>query len=118
MSSSLLARTRIATGSWGSGICHGSSTSGVSTGARVSLVSARLSRPMAQRSPATTAWAGRWVLPSGTERVPIRSTSSWSWWLDAGSPPFAHAERCPDTCTVASGCTVPENTRTRLTRPT
>ena len=35
-----------------------------------------------------------------------------------GSGDPKNEEKWPDTCTVASGEMVPENTRTRLTRPT
>ena len=54
-------------------------------------------------------------MPSGNDSAPIRSSSSWSAWL-VSSP--KNDEKCPDTCTVWSGRMVPENTRTRLTRPT
>ncbi len=100
---------------------HGLRTSGVSLLDKVSPVSARLSRPMEHRSPATTWSQGRWVLPSGIDKAPIRSSSSWSSWpteeLSSSGLPKKDA-KCPDTCTVASGRTVPEKTRTRLTRPT
>jgi hypothetical protein len=45
----------------------------------------------------------------------MRSSSSWSACPEA-SP--KKELKCPETCTVASGAKVPENTRTRLTRPT
>ena len=45
----------------------------------------------------------------------MRSSSSWSSWPRSWS---LNSEKCPDTCTVASGWTVPENTRVRLIRPT
>ena len=54
---------------------------------------------------------GRCCLPSGQVSAPTRSSVSWSAWPCSTRP-------CPDTCTAASTCSVPENTRTRLTRPT
>src|SRR4029453_1217612 len=81
----------------------------------VSPVSARVSRPIAPRSPATTRVAGTWLRPNGCASAPIRSSSSWSSWPVA-SP--KNAVRCPDTCTAWSGTRVPEKTRTRLSRPT
>ncbi len=65
LSSSALLCATIATGSNGSGSDHGISTRGSSTDERVSPVSARVSRPMAPRSPATTWLAGTWFLPKG-----------------------------------------------------
>ena len=65
LSSSALLDATIATGSSGSGIDHGRSTRGSSAADRVSPVSARVSRPIAQRSPATTASAGTCVRPKG-----------------------------------------------------
>ena len=85
LSSSALLFATIATGSSGSGIDHGFSTRGSPIEDRVSPVSARLSLPIAQRSPATTAVAGTWVPPKGYDREPIFSSSSWSSWpLDVG----------------------------------
>ena len=54
LSSSVLACASIATGSNGCGVIHGLSNSGSALSDSVSPVSARLSRPMAQMSPATT----------------------------------------------------------------
>ena len=85
LSSSVLARGCTAIGSSGSGIVHGLSTSGSDLSDSVSPVSARLSRPMAQMSPATTDGAGRCCLPSGNDSVPMRSSSSWSAWLVDGT---------------------------------
>ena len=65
LSSSALLCATIATGSSGSGSDHGISTRGSSTEERVSPVSARDSRPIAHRSPATTSRRGTWVLPNG-----------------------------------------------------
>ena len=87
-------------GSNGSGIVQGMSTSGSDLSDRVSPVSARLSRPIAQMSPATTDGAGRCCFPSGNDKVPMRSSSSWSAWLFAVPK---KDEKWPDTCTVASG---------------
>ena len=61
-------RPAIAIGSSGSGIVHGLSTSGSDLSDSVSPVSALLSLPIAQMSPATTAGAGRCCLPSGNDR--------------------------------------------------
>ncbi len=102
-------------GKEGVGIDQGSITNGLSLSLRVSPVSARLSLAIAQMSPAMQAVLGRWSLPSGEDSAPMRSSSSWSGWPAADSWNW---EKCPDTCTVASGRTVPENTRTRLIRPT
>ena len=65
LSSSVLARASTAIGSSGSGIVHGLSTSGVSGSDRVSPVSARVSRPTAQMSPATTRPTGPLRLAQG-----------------------------------------------------
>ena len=45
----------------------------------------------------------------------MRSSSSWSSWPESSAK---KAEKCPETCTGASGTRVPEKTRTMLTRPT
>lgn len=76
LSSSVLACAAIATGSSGSGMVQGLSTSGSDLSDSVSPVSARLSLPIAQMSPATTAEAGRCCLPSGKDSTPMRSSSS------------------------------------------
>jgi hypothetical protein len=80
LSSSVLARGCTAIGSSGSGMVHGLSTSGSDLSDSVSPVSALLSLPIAQMSPATTTGAGRCCLPSGKDSVPMRSSSSWSTW--------------------------------------
>ena len=56
------------------------STSGSALSDNVSPVSAFDSLPIAQMSPATTVPAGRCCFPKGNDSVPIRSSSSWSWW--------------------------------------
>ncbi|CKR98759.1 Uncharacterised protein [Mycobacterium tuberculosis] len=96
---------------------QGFSTRGSALSESVSPVSARLSLPMAQMSPATTAAAGRCCLPSGNDKTPMRSSSSWSGCVLLVPPP-KNDEKWPDTWTVVSGLMVPENTRTKLTRPT
>lgn len=121
LSSSVLARGATATGSSGSGMVHGFRTNGSPLSDNVSPVSARVSLPIAQMSPATTDGAGRCCLPSGKDRVPMRSSSSWSGWPEpvTESPDAPkNDEKWPDTCTVMSGLIVPENTRVRLTLPT
>src|SRR5204863_465262 len=52
---------------------------------------------IAQRSPATTAGAGRCCLPSVNDSVPMRSASSWSMWpaMDPESAWVAAEERNP-----------------------
>ena len=104
----------------GSGIDQGSSTSGLDLSERVSPVSAWLSLPMAQMSPATTAGAGRWCFPSGKDRVPMRSSSSWSAWPPAAPGPRNPRRRMKNgpTHEPRRRADVPENTRTRLTLPT
>ncbi|CFE39005.1 Uncharacterised protein [Mycobacterium tuberculosis] len=47
----------------------------------------------------------------------MRSSSSWSGCVLLVPPP-KNDEKWPDTWTVVSGLMVPENTRTKLTRPT
>ena len=111
LSSSALDLAEIATGSSGSGIDQDSISSGFSLSDRVSPVSALASLATAQMSPAVHWATGRCCLPSGEVSAPIRSSLSWSAWPRSAMP-------CPDTCTVASGRSVPENTRTRLIRPT
>ena len=111
LSSSALDLAEIATGSSGSGIDHDSISSGRSLSDSVSPVSALDSLATAQMSPAAHCGTGRCCLPSGEVSAPIRSSVSWSAWPRSARP-------CPDTCTVASGRSVPENTRTRLIRPT
>ena len=64
----------------------------------------------AQMSPAMHWVTGRCCLPSGEVSAPTRSSTSWS------SCPLS-ARPCPETCTVASGRSVPEKTRTSETRP-
>ncbi len=76
LSSSVLARAAIATGSSGSGMVHGLSSSGSVLSDNVSPVSARVSLPIAQMSPATTCLAARCCLPNGNDSVPMRSSSS------------------------------------------
>ena len=115
LSSSALLRATIATGSSGSGIDHGRSTRGSSTRRACRRSRRGVSRPIAQMSPATTRSAGAWVRPNGCDSAPIRSSSSWSGW-PASSP--KNAVKWPETCTVWSGASVPEKTRTRLSRPT
>ena len=111
LSSSALDFATIATGSSGSGIDQDSISSGFSLSESVSPVSAVPSLATAQMSPAAHWVTGRCCLPSGEVSAPMRSSSSWS------SCPLA-ARPWPDTCTEASGRSVPENTRTRLIRPT
>ena len=88
----------MAIGSSGSGIVQGLSTSGSDLSDSVSPVSARLSLPIAQMSPATTADAGRCCLPSGNDSTPIRSSSSWSGCeLPLPLDPPKKDEKWPDT---------------------
>jgi len=101
----------MATGSSGSGIDHGSISSGVSRADSVSPVSAVASLATAQIEPAAHDASGRCVLPSGEVSAPTRSSLSWS-----GCP--RDTRPCPDTCKMASGRSVPENTRTSEIRPT
>ena len=115
LSSSALLCATIAIGSSGSGSDHGISTRGSSTDERVSPVSARDRRPIAQMSPATTRVAGIWVRPNEWLSAPIFSSSSWSSW-PASAP--KNDVKCPETCTDSSGRSVPEKTRTMLSRPT
>ena len=68
------------------------------------------------RSPAIASGLGRSVSPERGGQRPTRSSSSWSSWPSTSCP--ANPARWPDTCTTVSGRSVPENTRTRLTRPT
>ena len=111
LSSSALDLAETAIGSSGSGITHGSISSGSSLLDSVSPVSAVASLATAQMSPATASVTARCCLPSGQVSAPIRSSVSWSAWPCSTRP-------WPDTCTAASARSVPENTRTRLTRPT
>src|ERR1039458_2241805 len=111
LSSSALDLATMATGSSGSGIVHGSISSGWSLSDSVPPVSAVPSLATAQMSPAPHCVMPRCCLPSGEVSAPIRSSLSWSSWPWAARP-------WPDTCTEASGRSVPENTRTRLIRPT
>ena len=111
LSSSVLDLATIATGSSGSGIVHGSISSGCSLEDSVSPVSAVPSLATAQMLPAEQDASGRCSLPSGEVSAPMRSSSSWS-----GCP--RSARPWPETCTVRSGRSVPEKTRTRLIRPT
>ncbi len=83
LSSSALLCATIAMGSSGSGSDHGRSTRGSSTSDSVSPVSARVSRPIAPRSPATSRVAGTCARPKAWASAPIRSSSSWSSWLVA-----------------------------------
>ena len=68
LSSSAFACATTAIGSSGSGIDHGSITSGLSLSLRVSPVSARVSFAIAQMSPAIDDATVRWVLPSGDDK--------------------------------------------------
>ncbi len=111
LSSSALERATMATGSSGSGIDQGSMSSGVSRDDSVSPVSAVASFATAQIEPAGLEVSGRCTLPSGDVSAPIFSSSSWS-----GCP--RDIRPCPDTCTRASGRSVPEKTRTSEIRPT
>ena len=52
---------------------------------------------------------------TGRTSEPTFSSSSWSSWPDSAPK---NDVKWPDTCTGASGSSVPEKTRTRLTRPT
>ena len=115
LSSSALLEATIAIGSSGSGIDHGRSTRGSSIAESVSPVSARESRPMAHRSPATTESAGTSVRPNGYDSAPSFSSSSWSS-CPCSAP--KNDAKWPDTCTACSAVSVPEKTRTRLSRPT
>ena len=101
----------IATGSSGSGISHGATSSGESLAEIVSPVSALVDFVIAQMSPATACGTSRSAEPSGEYRCAIRSSASWSACPRASIP-------CRETCTAVSGRSVPENTRTRDTRPT
>ena len=111
LSSSALLCASMAIGSSGSGISQGSMSSGWSLADSVSPVSARVSLATHTRSPATADGTGRWCLPNGDDSAPTRSSTSWSSCPRSSMP-------CPDTCTVSSGRSVPEKTRTRLIRPT
>ena len=115
LSSSDLVSASMATGSSGVGSDQGRSTRGSSTDESVSPVSARVSRPTEAMSPATTRLAGDRCCPNGCASEPSRSSSSWSSW-PTSSP--KNDVRCPETCTGRSASSEPENTRTRLTRPT
>ncbi len=115
LSSSALLDATIAIGSSGSGIDHGRSTRASSHDERVSPVSARVRRPIAHRSPATTASAVTRVRPKGYDSAPSFSSSSWSSW-PCSAP--KNDVKWPDTCTAWSAVRVPEKTRTRLSRPT
>src|SRR5262249_19463310 len=86
-------------------------SSGLAGSERVSPVSAVDSLATAQILPAGQDERGRCCLPSGEVSAPTRSSSSWSACPRASRP-------CPETCTAMSGRSVPENTRTRLIRPT
>jgi len=111
LSSSAFDLATNATGSSGSGIDHGSISSGCSLDESVSPVSAVDSFATAHTEPAGHEASGRCTLPSGEVSAPIFSSSSWS-----GCPRVTRP--CPDTCTTASGESVPENTRTSEMRPT
>ena len=76
LSSSALDFAVIATGSSGSGIAHGSISSGWSLSDSESPVSALVSLATAQMSPALHSPTVRCCLPSGEVSAPIRS--SWS----------------------------------------
>ena len=111
LSSSALDFATTATGSSGSGITHGSISSGSSFAESVSPVSARASLATAQMSPAIARDTVRCVLPSGEVMAPTFSSTSWSSWPRS-------LRKCPDTCTTESGRRVPEKMRTREMRPT
>ena len=99
-----------AIGSSGSGMSHGSISSGAALADSVSPVSAVPSRPIAQMSPAIARSIGRSVAPSGEKIWPTRSSASWSG-CPRSPPP------CPEMCTAVSGVSVPENTRRIDSRP-
>ena len=101
----------IATGSNGSGISQASTSSGLSLAEMVSPVSAVVDLVSATMSPAMQVGTSRTVEPSGEYRWAKRSSASWSGWPRSARP-------WPEMCTAVSGRSVPENTRTRLTRPT
>src|SRR5439155_1536892 len=65
----------------------------------------------AQIPPAMQVGPSRRFPPSGEYRWAKRSSASWSGWPRSARP-------WPEMCTAVSGRSVPENTRTRLTRPT
>jgi hypothetical protein len=90
---------------------HGSISAGSSFAESVSPVSACASFATATRSPATANSTGRCVLPSGLDRAPTFSSTSWSGWPRSAMP-------WPETCTGRSGRSVPEKTRTSEIRPT
>ena len=112
LSSSALVCATIATGSSGSGISQGSISSGVVlVGQGVAgLGPGRAWRPRRcrRRSPARPCAAP--CRAARTARRPARRRRG-----PRGRGP---ARPCPDTCTVASGRSVPENTRTSEIRPT
>ena len=116
LSSSALARASMASGSSGSGMFQGLSRSGVSLSDRVSPVSARVSLAIAQMSPAMTRVGGSQRLAErhgqGADALVLVVV------LVARRASPKNDEKWPETCTVASGRTVPEKTRTRETRPT
>ena len=117
LSSSALARASIATGSSGSGIVHGSQHQRRRPCRRGCRRSRRgCSRPIAQMSPATAQSAGRWVLPERDRQRADPLVLVVVLVARRASP--KNDEKWPETCTVASGRSVPEKTRTRLTRPT
>src|SRR6266540_921219 len=101
----------MATGSSGSGISQGAISSGCSLLEMVSPVSAVLDFVIAQMSPAIQNGTSRTLAPSGEYRWANRSSASWSGCPRSAMP-------CPEMCTTCSGRSVPEKTRTRLTRPT
>ena len=78
LSSSAFERATIAAGSSGSGIVHGSISSGWSRDDSVSPVSAVDSFATAQTDPARHSVSGRCCLPRGEVSAPTRSSSSWS----------------------------------------
>ena len=100
LSSSAFDLATMATGSSGSGITHGSISSGSSLDDRVSPVSARLSLATAQMSPAMAFATVRWVLPSGDVSAPTFSSTSWS-----SCPRLSpkKSEKWPETWMVVSG---------------
>ena len=110
LSSSAFDLATMATGSSGSGITHGSISSGSSLAERVSPVSARVSLATAQMSPAMRLRDGPLGLAERRRRARRPSRRRRGPRARGSSP--KKSEKWPDTCTVVSGVSDPEKTRT------